>query len=716
MTNSRQSSFRRILVTRILLVFVPVLLVGEIVALNKARSSILVTARQNLTESAISKGERIVDAIAILKANLLSVSKTTVIPSGSPIQEQEILTQLKQQLPATIECIQLTNLLNQKIIASSCGDQVIGELRLPLPSDGIDVKTIFPPKVGITGKRNTQNQLRLVLSAPVSDSQRKLVYSLSIQSALSQQTRNPPGSLTGAMVVIAEDGTILAHPFPDWVGTNINQHPNASQLQSIIKNALGNPAAGIAGQNDSINLSFTDGKELVAGYTAIANPVSQQQQEKWIVLAVTSVENALFGLQEIKLILIVLTVGLIGASLLASLYLAPYLARPVEELRDYALNIHSHHAAQPVPHNFQIREFNQLAQALDQMVERLKAGAEELEIAWKEAKTANQIKSQFLATTSHELRNPLNIIINCIRLVEDGLCDDREEEMEFLKRADETTIHLLGIINDLLDISKIEAGKLSVVSTPIDLRQILLEVINLQSVNVQQKGLQLKCELDPQVIPIKADAGKLKQVLINVIGNATKFTDTGTITISTELQYSNGKSQVVVAVKDTGIGIEPTQQHKLFRPFVMVNGTTTRQFEGTGLGLAISRNLIELMGGSITLESAGLHQGTTLKITIPLIDISLLPVPKKEENVGDLGFSSENEAAKASRYPSLQESGGSSSLGINKSVKAGIDNDKFPKSLLVVGKDTCEIRLSPLQTILVSLPKGGVCANATLKR
>lgn len=702
MTNSRQSSFRRILVTRILLLFVPVLLVGEIVALNKARSSILVTARQNLTESAISKGERIVDAIAILKANLLSVSKTMVIPSGSPIQEQEILTQLKQQLPATIECIQLTNLLNQKIIASSCGDQAIGELGLPLPSDGINVKAIFPPKAGITGKRNTENQLRLVLSVPVSDSRRNLVYSLSIQSALYQPTRNPPGSLTGAMVVIAEDGTILAHPFTDWVGTNINQHPNASQLQSLIKNALGNPAAGIAGQNDSINLSFTDGKELVAGYTAIANPVSQQQQEKWIVLAVTSVENALFGLQEIKLILIVLTVGLIGASLLASLYLAPYLARPVEELRDYALNIHSHHAAQPVPHNFQIREFNQLAQALDQMVERLKAGAEELEIAWKEAKTANQIKSQFLATTSHELRNPLNIIINCIRLVEDGLCDDREEEMEFLKRADETTIHLLGIINDLLDISKIEAGKLSVVSTPIDLRQILLEVINLQSVNVQQKGLQLKCELDPQVIPIKADAGKLKQVLINVIGNATKFTDTGTITISTELQYSNGKSQVVVAVKDTGIGIEPTQQHKLFRPFVMVNGTTTRQFEGTGLGLAISRNLIELMGGSITLESAGLHQGTTLKITIPLIDISLLPVPKKEENVGDLGFSSENEAAKASRYPSLQES--------------GVDNDKFPKSLLVVGKETCEIRLSPLQTILVSLPKGGVCANATLKR
>ncbi|MGF2038884.1 MAG: ATP-binding protein [Nostoc sp. CmiVER01] len=709
MTNHRQSSFRRILVTRILLLFVPVLLIGEIVALNKARSSILGSARQNLTESAISKGERIGDAIAILKATLLSVSKTTVIPSDSPIQEQEILTQIRQQLPASIECIQLTNLLSQKIVASSCGDQAIGELRLPLPSDGIDVKAIFPPKAGITGKRNTQNQLQVVLSAPVSDSRKNLVYSLSIQSALSQQTKNPPGSLTGAMVVIAEDGTILAHPFTDWVGTNINQHPNASQLKSIIKNAL-------AGQNNSINLSFTQGNELVAGYTAIANPLTQQQQQKWIVLAVTSVDNALFGLEEIKLILIVLTVGLIGASLLASLYLAPYLARPVEELRDYALNIHSHHAAQPVPHNFQIREFNQLAQALDQMVERLKAGSEELEIAWKEAKSANQIKSQFLATTSHELRNPLHTIINCIRLVEEGLCDSREEEMEFLKRADETTLHLLNIINDLLDISKIEAGKLSVVTTPLDLRQILLEVINLQSVNVQQKGLQLKCELDPQVIPIKADAAKLKQVLINVIGNATKFTDTGSITIATEIQHSNGKSQVVVIVKDTGIGIDPTQQHKLFRPFVMVNGTTSRQFEGTGLGLAISRNLIELMGGSITIESTGLHQGTTLKITLPLIDISLLPIAKKEENVGDLGFSSVNDAAKASHYPNLQESERSPSLSLNKSVKADVDKEKSSKFQVLLGNETYEISLSPQQTLLVSLPKGGVCADILLKR
>jgi len=708
MTNSRQSSFRRILVTRILLLFVPVLLVGEIVALNKARSSLLATARQNLTESAISKAEKTVDAIALLKAHLLSVSKTTVIPSNLPIEEEEIIRQIRQQLPASIECVQLTELLSQKIIASDCGDEVIGDLKYPLPSDGIDVKAVFPPKSGMTGKRNSQNQLQLVLSAPVNDRRTNLVYSLSIKSALYQKTTNRPGSLTGAMVVIAQDGTILAHPLTGWVGTNIEQHPNASQLKSIIKNA-------IAGRNDSINLSFED-RELIAGYTAIANPLSQQHHQKWIILAVTTVDNALFGLEEIKLILIVLTVGLIGASLLASLYLAPYLASPVEELRDYALNIHSHHAAQPVPRNFKIKEFDQLAQALDQMVQRLKAGAEELETAWKEAKSANQVKSQFLATTSHELRNPLNIIINCIRLVADGLCDDREEEVEFLKRADETAIHLLGIINDLLDISKIEAGKLSVVTAPLDLRQLLLEVINLQSVNVQKKGLQLKCELGTEPIPINADAAKLKQVLINIIGNATKFTDAGSITITTELEYSNGKSQAVAIVKDTGIGIDPAQQHKLFRPFVMVNGTTTRQYEGTGLGLAISRNLIELMGGTITLESVGLHQGTTVKITLPLIDISLLPISKKQGNAGDLGFSSGNDGVKVSRQPTPQESGRIVAVGIDKSEKVGEDKKNSPKLQQLPGKEIYQISLSPQQTILLSLPKGAVYANGASQR
>ena len=624
MAKSRQSSFRQILVTRILLVFIPVLLVGEMVALNKARSSLLNTAQQNLTESAVNKGEKITDNIAALRSNLITASQTKVIQSGSPFQTEQFLKQLKKQLPTQTDCLQLTRIKKGEIIASSCGVQEIMPSGLSLTSNDVDIQFILPSQSGKTGKRDKQNQLQLFLSIPVSNQRGNLAYRLSMKTTLYQQNPNHPGSLTGFLVVIAEDGRVLAHPLPERIGTNIKDYTDVDRIQAIVKNALG-------GSNNSSNLSFIEGQELVAGFTATTKPITTKPSQRWIVLAVTSVENALFGLEEIKLILIVLTVGLIGASLLASFYLVPYLAGPVEELRDYAINLHSHHAAQPIPRNFKIREFNQLAQALDQMVERLKDWAEELEIAWKEAKSANQVKSQFLATTSHELRNPLNIIINCVRLVRDDLCDSREEELEFLKKADDTAIHLLGIINDLLDISKIEAGKLSVITVPLDLRQLLLEVINLQSVNIQYKGLQLICDIGDKPIPIKSDSIKLKQVLINIIGNATKFTDEGSIHIT--MSINRHQQYVLVSIKDTGIGIDPGEQGKLFRPFVMVDGTTTRKFEGTGLGLAISRNLIELMGGKITLESLGLNQGTTVIIKLPLIDLALLPNPEKKDVV-----------------------------------------------------------------------------------
>jgi len=629
MVKLRQSSFRRILVTRILLVFVPVLLIGEIAALNKARSSLLNNVRQNLIDSAINKGEKITDAIATLETNLLTATQTQAIKSGSVIEVEKLIKQIERLLPNQIDCIQLNHLDNRDdrnpVIASSCGDQALIENSMSWInsqfsggiSHQVHITPVLPLKSGITGKRPAENQLELVLSAPVYNQRGNLAYVLIIKTTLHRQMENQRGSLIGALVVISEDGTILAHPSLETIGTNINKYTDLQQLKGVIKDAL-------EGNNNSINFHFSDGEDSVAGYTAIPNPITKQRQEKWVILAVASVRDALLGLDQIKLILIALTVGLVGASLLVSLYLAPLLADPVEELRDYALNIHSHHAVQPIPRNFRIKEFNQLAQALDQMVERLKAWTEELEMAWKEAKSANTVKSQFLANTSHELRNPLNIIINCVRLVRDGLCDDKEEELEFLKKADDTAIHLLGIINDLLDISKIEAGKLSVVMIPLELRQLLLEVINLQSVNVQKKGLQLKCEISEQVIPIKGDRIKLKQVLINVIGNATKFTEEGSITISTKVIKQHSKLYVVISVVDTGIGIDPQQQQKLFRPFVMVDGTTTRKFEGTGLGLAISRNLIELMGGKITLESLGLNRGTTVKIILPLIDISLL--------------------------------------------------------------------------------------------
>ncbi|MGB6300021.1 MAG: sensor histidine kinase [Rivularia sp. (in: cyanobacteria)] len=614
MVNFRQSSFRRILISKILLLSVPVLLIGEFVGYQKARSSLIENAHQNLTESAILKGQNIVDTIDALKTNLFIASQTTVLQSEQPQLVKQFVTQLALKLPRQIKCIQLTNPSSKNIIAGNCGKQLISVNNFSFSQNKVQTLPILSLKNKQNSLENKPPKLYLNLSSPVYDTQGKLRYTLSMQSQLlHDKIQNNPKLLTDSTVVIAENGTILAHPSFQQVGTNIAEHADGKKLQQIVKNA-------ISKSEESSDLFFDEqGKQLLAGYTAIPSPVDDGDK-KWVVLAVTSLDNALVGLKEIRLILFVLTIGLIGTTLLASLYVARYLARPVEQLRDYALNLHLSDSSSIIPHNFNIREFNQLAQALSQMVERLKAWAQELEIAWKDAKTANQSKSHFLATTSHELRNPLNVIINSIRLVREDMCDDREEEKEFLKRADETAIHLLGIINDLLDISRIEAGKLSVVIKPIDLRQVINEVISLQSINIRQKSLQLNVPVLEEQIRVNADTAKLKQVLINVIGNATKFTEAGSITITTEIQNGNNKSWVTVAVIDTGIGIDTEQQQRLFRPFVMVDASNTRQHNGTGLGLAISRNLIELMGGTITLESLGINQGTTVKITLPLID------------------------------------------------------------------------------------------------
>lgn len=677
MAKPSQSSFRRILLARILLLTVPVLLIGEAVTFRKARSSLLETARRNLTESAVQKGENINNAIAALKTTLLLASQTTALRSGSPQQAQKFLQQLASS-PHT-QCMQLAEIGTGNLVASTCGEVQIASANADpaWQQDRQETPSIrVQPLVTLTARRSLQltasidpqrslGQLQLVLSAPVYNTRGRLAYSLSVLSALHQREREKPGLLAGSTIVIDRNGTILAHPVANRIGRNIAREADAERLKSILNDAI----AGRTRQ-DFLHLSFDEhGPELLAGYNVIPSPITDRGNGHWVILAVTRMDNALYGLQEIKVILVVLTIGLLIATLVATLHITRDLARPLEKLRDYALNLQSHHAVERVPHNFKVREVEQLAAALEDMLGRLNISAAELETAWQEAQTSNQLKSEFLANTSHELRTPLNAIIGCIRLVRDGCCDDRAEELEFLVRADEAAIHLLGIINDLLDIAKIEAGKLSVVTEAIDLRQVLREAIDLQKVQIQQKGLQLIAMDWQEPLFVHVDPAKLKQVLINVIGNAVKFTDRGSISIkmasvSQPAPDGSTASWVTVAVKDTGLGIDPAQQHKLFRPFVMVDGTTTRKLGGTGLGLAISRNFIELMGGRIALSSPGIGLGTVVEISLPLVDSLLSPPNFKTQhsershsaNENDFGLSEQRALLEDGLREKIEES------------------------------------------------------------
>ena len=230
---------------------------------------------------------------------------------------------------------------------------------------------------------------------------------------------------------------------------------------------------------------------------------------------------------------------------------------------------------------------------------------------------ASQIKSEFLANTSHELRTPLNSIIGFLGLIIDGYCMNQEEEKDFVRNAQQSAKQLLTIINDVLDLAKIEAGKMKLELEGVDLKAVFEEVYLLTQAQVHQKNLALSFLYENDVPPkVYVDPGKLKQVMINLIGNAIKFTEKGGMIVRTAIQ--EGKGNVLIQVEDTGIGIPMGLQDKLFEKFRQADGSTTRKYGGTGLGLTITRNLVEMMGGKIKLESGGEGKGTKLSFTLPL--------------------------------------------------------------------------------------------------
>jgi signal transduction histidine kinase/ActR/RegA family two-component response regulator len=270
---------------------------------------------------------------------------------------------------------------------------------------------------------------------------------------------------------------------------------------------------------------------------------------------------------------------------------------------------------------------------LEQQATQLEARNNQLRDAYRSANAANEAKSLFLANMSHEIRTPLNSVLGFVDILRvEGETLDRATQVELLDIVHRSGTHLLGLINDILDLSKIEAGKLQTDLLPMSVVELLEEISSTMGVKAREKGLALRLVYETELPSrIVTDAQRLKQVLINLVGNAIKFTHQGHVTIHVAAPSRAGQGLIEFRIEDTGCGISPAGLAKLFQPFSQADGSVTRQFGGTGLGLTISKQLCEALGGTVTVQSEE-KVGSCFTATVAMGDIAGVPwsVPRRE--------------------------------------------------------------------------------------
>jgi signal transduction histidine kinase len=404
---------------------------------------------------------------------------------------------------------------------------------------------------------------------------------------------------TGYAYVVSGDGDLIAHPDISLVLQKRNLR-NLSQVKAALAGAPGPFAA-------QPNLV---GRQVFSAYAVIPGL-------GWAVLVERPTDEAYAPLYASFLRTSVLLLVGLGMATLASLLISRRVLRPVEVLRRGAAQI----GAGALDHRIEVGtgdELEALAAQFNQMAAQLQesyAGLErKVEERTRELEIASQHKSQFLANMSHELRTPLNGIQGYAELILDGIYGEVPDKIrDVLELMQKSGQRLLGLINAVLDLSKIEAGRFTLTLVDYSMQGVVQTVFTAVEPLATAKRLALKITVPPDLSVGKGDEQRITQVLLNLVGNAIKFTEVGEVRV----QVTSANGAFVVAVSDTGVGISAADQQKVFEEFQQADSSSTRKKGGTGLGLTIAKRIIEMHGGRIWVESS-LGTGSTFWFTLPV--------------------------------------------------------------------------------------------------